>query len=92
MSGRRDARPALALFGLLAAAPDVFEIRESVAKSYPRARDLLHKYVDQAYSYVDAIVLLTADDDREVSTLLTVDSSLAAYRFSHPVTVDNPRR
>jgi predicted nucleic acid-binding protein len=90
VSGRRDARPALAIFGLLAAAPNVFGVRESPHDSYDRVRSLLQRYVDQTYSYVDAIVLLMTDDDRDVRTLLTVDSSLAAHRFSHPVNVELP--
>ena len=77
---------------MIAAAPDLFKIREMPDQSYRRAAEVLAKYVDQAFSYVDAIVLLTADDDPEVRRLFTVDSALATYRFSRPVTIEAPSR
>jgi hypothetical protein len=90
ISGRRDARPALTVFGLLAADLELFEIRGMPSESHRRSVDLLARYVDQAFSWVDAIVLLSADDDRRVDRLWTVDSSLGAYRFSHEVLVASP--
>lgn len=92
ISGRRDARPALAVFAMLAAAPDLFDVRDMPEGAYARSSDLLTTYVDQAYSYVDAVVLLTTDDDERVATLLSVDASLAAYRFARRVTVALPLR
>ena len=50
-----------------------------------RAVELLARYVDQNFSWVDAVVLLSADDDRGVQSLWTVDASLSVYRFSHRV-------
>ena len=70
----------------IAATPNFFEVRETPQLSYRRSIALLAKYVDQAFSWVDAVVLLSADDDRHV----TVDSSLAVYRFSHHVVVSTP--
>jgi hypothetical protein len=90
ISGRRDARPALAVFAMLAAAPELFDVRGIPDLAYRRSSELLATYVDQAFSYVDAVVLLTADDDGRVEHLFSVDSSLAAYRFSHPVRVAAP--
>lgn len=90
VSGRRDARPALAVFGLLAADSELFEIRGLPSESHRRSVDLLARYVDQTFSWVDAIVLLSADDDRHVERLWTVDSTLGAYRFSHQVLVSSP--
>lgn len=90
ISGRRDARPALTVFGLLAADLALFEIRGMPSESHRRSVDLLARYVDQTFSWVDAIVLLTADDDRRVDRLWTVDSTLGAYRFSHQVLVVSP--
>ena len=90
VSGRGDARPALAVFGLLAEDSELFEIRGTPNESHRRSVELLAKYVDQAFSWVDAIVLLSADDDRRVERLWTVDSTLRAYRFSHPVVVSSP--
>jgi hypothetical protein len=90
VSGRHDARPALTVFGLLAAASDMFEIRGLPNQSHLRSVELLARYVDQTFSWVDAIVLLCTDDDRRVERLWTVDSTLRAYRFSHPVVVSSP--
>lgn len=90
VSGRHDARPALTVFGLLAAESDMFEIRGLPNHSHLRSVELLARYVDQTFSWVDAIVLLWADDDRRVERLWTVDSTLRAYRFSHPVVVSSP--
>ena len=83
---------ALAVFAMLEAAPELFVVRTPAGGRYQSARELLTKYADQAFSYVDAVVLMAADDDRDVHTLLTVDSSLAAYAFSHPVAVEVPPR
>ncbi len=90
VSGRRDARVALAVFGLLAAEPNVFRLRGLPDQSHRRSVELLATYVDQSYSYVDALVLLSADDDHRVDTILTVDARLAAYRFSHLVALSTP--
>jgi len=92
ISGRRDSRVALAAFLMLDTAPELFSVRKSPDDCYERARELLTKYVDQAFSYVDAIVLMTADGDREVQALLTVDSSMTTFAFSHPVVVELPPR
>jgi hypothetical protein len=90
ISGRRDARPALTVFGLLAADSELFETRGMPRESHRRSVGLLASYVDQTFSWVDAIVLLTADDDRRVERLLTVGSTLGAYHFSHQVVVSSP--
>jgi hypothetical protein len=90
ISGRHDARPALTVFGLLAAESDMFQIRGLPTQSHLRTVELLARYVDQTFSWVDAVVLLCADDDPRVERLWTVDSTLRAYRFSHPVDVSSP--
>jgi hypothetical protein len=90
VSGRRDARPALTVFGLLAADSELFEIGGMPRESHRRSVGLLARYVDQTLSWVDAIVLLSADDNRLVERLWTVDSTLGAYRFSHQITVSSP--
>ncbi|TMD32688.1 MAG: hypothetical protein E6I95_10390 [Chloroflexi bacterium] len=89
VSGRHDARPALTVFSLLAADSKLFEMRSMPSESYKRSIELLARYVDQTFSWVDAIVLLSADDDRGVERLWTVDSTLSAYRFSHQVVVSS---
>jgi hypothetical protein len=91
VTGRRDARPALAVFGPLGADSKLFELRATPNESHRRSIELLARYVDQAFSWVDAIVLLTADDDRRVDRLWTVDPTLGAYCFSHKVVISNPR-
>jgi hypothetical protein len=90
ISGRGDARPALNVFGLLEAGSKFFEVRGLPNESLRRSVALLARYVDQSFSWVDAIVLLSADDDRRVERLWTVDSSLATYHFSHTVAVSTP--
>jgi predicted nucleic acid-binding protein len=90
VSGRRDARPALTVFGLLDSDSELLEIRGMPIESYRRSVELLARYVDQSFSWVDAIVLLSADDDHRVDRLWTVDSTLSAYRFSHQVAVSSP--
>ncbi len=90
VSGRRDARRALAVFGLLAAGQELFEIRGMPNESHRRSVELLARYVDQTFSWVDAIILLNADDDHKVERLWTVDSTLGAYRFSHQVVISSP--
>ena len=90
ISGRGDARPALTVFGLLETGRKIFEVRGMPDESLRRSAALLARYVDQSFSWVDAIVLLSADDDRRLERLWTVDSSLAAYRFSHRVAVSTP--
>ncbi|MGH7760772.1 MAG: hypothetical protein ACREOY_05065 [Candidatus Dormibacteraceae bacterium] len=90
ISGRGDARPALTVFGLLQTGREIFEVREMPHEALQRSAALLATYVDLPLSWVDAIVLLSADDDRRVDRLWTVDASLAAYRFSHNVAVSIP--
>jgi len=90
VSGRRDARPALAVFALLATDSELFEMRRMPDQSHLRSVALLARYLDQTFSWVDAIVLLSADDDRSVDRLWTVDSTLAAYHFSHQVALFSP--
>jgi hypothetical protein len=90
VSGRRDARPALTVFGLLGTDSELFEIRGMPSESHRRSIDLLARHVDQTFSWVDAIVLLSVDDDHHLERLWTVDSTLGAYRFSHQVLVSSP--
>lgn len=92
VSSRQDARPALSVFSLVAASPDLFEMRRMPQESYRRSIELLARYIDQAFSWVDSIVLMSADDDRRIDRLWTVDSSLGAYRFSHDVVVAAPSK
>jgi predicted nucleic acid-binding protein len=90
VSTRGDARPALMVFGLLSSDRSLFELRSLPVESYRRTVALLASYVDQAFSWIDAVVLLTAEDDRRIERLWTVDASLAAYAFSHQVVVSTP--
>ncbi len=56
----------------------MFEMRGLPNQSHWRSVELLARYVDQTFSWVDAIVLLCVDDDRRVEWLWTVDSTLRA--------------
>ncbi len=77
------------LFSLLAADRELFEVRGVPRESHRRPVELLARFVDQTFSWVDAIVLLSADDDRHVERLWTVDTTLSAYCFSHQVVVSS---
>ncbi len=91
VSPRRDARVALTVFGLVEDNPDVFSFRPMAEGAFARARALLSQYVDQSFSYVDAVIFVTVDDDDTIQKLLTVDGrDFSIYRFAHPVEVVTP--
>jgi hypothetical protein len=53
LSGRHDERPALAVFSLFATNPEVFELRGMPGGSRHRGVEVLARYVDQNFSWVD---------------------------------------
>ncbi|MFN2569697.1 MAG: type II toxin-antitoxin system VapC family toxin, partial [Candidatus Dormibacteria bacterium] len=63
VSARRDAGAALAVFRLVDENPDVFQRLSSPPDAYSRAAALLAMYRDQSFSFVDAVVFLSGDDD-----------------------------
>ncbi len=67
--GRRDARAVLAVFGMMAAAPDLFKIREMPDQSYRRAGELLANYVDQPFSYPEPILDRQTGNTAEVTDI-----------------------
>ena len=91
VSPRKDARIALTIFKLLDGTPELFEVRRAGRGAHRRARDILTQYVDQSFSYVDAIVFAAVDDDPTLDQILTVDGrDFSTYRFTHPVEVIVP--
>jgi predicted nucleic acid-binding protein len=90
VSPRRDASVALTVFGLLSER-GLFEVRASDLDQHQRATELLARYKDQSFSYVDALCFVAVDDDRDITRVLTVDrNDFAAYRFGHRVEVAGP--
>jgi predicted nucleic acid-binding protein len=91
VSPRKDASVALTIFKLMDATPDLFEVRPAGRGTHRRARDILTQYVDQSFSYVDAVVFAGVDDDPAIDQILTVDGrDFSTYRFAHAVEVIVP--
>lgn len=91
VSPRRDATAALTVFGLVDENSDLFDLRQVPTDGYTRARDVLSHYVDQSFSFVDAVIFVTVDGDRAIHRVLTVDGrDFSIYRFAHPVRVVTP--
>ena len=91
VSPRKDASVALTILKLVDGTPDLFEVRPAAGGTHRRARDILTQYIDQSFSYVDAVVFLGVDDDPTVDQILTVDGrDFSIYRFAHPVQVIVP--
>ena len=56
-----------------------------------QAREILAQYIDQSFSYVDAVVFTAVDDDPTVDQILTVDGrDFSIYRFAHSVEIIVP--
>jgi predicted nucleic acid-binding protein len=91
VSPRKDASIALTIFKLVDGTPDLFEVRAARPATYRRAREILTQYVDQSFSYVDAVVFGYVDDDPTLDQILTVDGrDFSIYRFAHPVEIIIP--
>ncbi len=91
VSPRKDSSAALGVFGLVDEAPELFEVRFVARNGYDRVREILVQYRDQSFSYVDALVFMTVDDDPKATQVLTVDGrDFSTYRFAHPVEVVVP--
>jgi hypothetical protein len=55
---------------------------------YRQARDILAQYIDQSFSFVDAVVFTLVNDDPAVDRILTVDGrDFSIYRFAHNVEI-----
>ncbi len=82
---------ALTIFKLVDDTPDLFEVRATGRGSHRRAKDILTQYIDQSFSYVDAVVFSAVDDDPGLGQILTVDGrDFSIYRFAHPVEIIVP--
>ena len=91
VSPRKDVSIALTVLRLVDDSSALFEVRQAGEGAYRRARDILAQYVDQSFSYVDAIVFTIADADPEIQQILTVDRrDFATYRFAHHIEIVVP--
>ena len=91
VSPRKDASVALTIVKLLDGTPDLFEVRPAGRGTHQRAREILAQYIDQSFSYVDAVVFTAVDDDPTVDQILTVDGrDFSIYRFAHSVEIIVP--
>lgn len=88
ISPRKDAGIALSVFRLVDETPDLFEVRPTGRDAYRQARDILTQYIDQSFSFVDAVVFTIVNDDSAVDQILTVDGrDFSIYQFTHSVQV-----
>ncbi len=88
ISPRKDASVALSVFRLVDESPDLFEVRPTGRGAYRQARDILTQYIDQSFSFVDAVVFTIVNDDPAVDQILTVDGrDFSIYRFAHSVEI-----
>ena len=91
VSPRKDASVALTVFRMVEDNSGLFELRPTGTASYRRARTILAQYVDQSFSYVDAVAFTVVDADPEIRQVLTVDRrDFSTYRFAHAVEVIVP--
>ena len=91
VSPRRDASVALTIIRLVDGTPELFEVRPAGRGAHRRAREILTHYIDQSFSYVDAVVFAAVDDDPALDQILTVDGrDFSTYRFAHTVEIIVP--
>ena len=91
VSPRRDAGPALALLAMIHSSPEAFALVAPPGGAHAQAHQLLRRYSDQVFSYVDAMVFVTVDNNPSIDVVLTVDAKdFRAFGFSHAVAVDAP--
>jgi predicted nucleic acid-binding protein len=63
VSPRKDASIALTVFRLVDDSPALFEMRPVTEGAYRNAVNILTQYVDQSFSYVDAVVFTVVNGD-----------------------------
>lgn len=69
----------------------LFQLRPAGEGTFRKARNILAQYVDQSFSYVDAVVFTLVDDDPAIRQILTVDGrDFSTYQFAHTVDVVVP--
>ena len=91
VSPRKDASVSLSVFRLVDEAADLFEVRPAGRGAYRQARDILARYIDQSFSFVDAVVFTLVNDDPAIDRILTVDGrDFSNYRFAHNVEIVVP--
>ncbi len=91
ISPRKDASVAMTVFRLVDETPELFELRPVGSGAYRRAREILAQYIDQSFSYVDAVLFTVVDEDPNLRQVLTVDGrDFSIYRFGHAVEIVVP--
>lgn len=91
VSPRRDARVALAVFGMVEENPEAFAGAPTPAPAYARAREILRQYADHTYSFIDAVIFHIVEAERSIDRVLTVDGEdFRSFRFSHSVEIVTP--
>jgi predicted nucleic acid-binding protein len=91
VSPRRDASVALTIFAMVDGNPDTFRVLPTPATAYVEAREILTRYRDHGFSYVDAVIFHIADGDPAIDQVLTVDGAdFRTFRFAHHVKVVTP--
>ena len=91
MSPRKDAHVALTVFQLVDDNAELFDLRPTSDATYKKAHGILAHYLDQSFSYVDAVVFTVVDADPAIRQILTVDGrDFSIYRFAHAVEVIVP--
>lgn len=91
VSPRKDATIALTVFRLVEETSELFEVLPAPAESYRAAQGVLAQYVDQSFSYVDAVIFSIVDRDPAIRAILTVDGrDFSIYRFGHAVEIAVP--
>ena len=91
VSPRKDATIALTVFRLVDENAELFRVLSTDGETYRKAREILTKYLDQSFSYVDAVVFTLVDADSAVRQILTVDGrDFSIYRFAHTVEIVLP--
>lgn len=92
VSARRDAGAALTVLAMVDNNTDTFRIAADPPDVHAQACAILAEYRAHAFSYVDAVLLHTADHDAAVTRILTVDGNdFRNYRFKFWPEIVTPR-
>ena len=91
VSPRRDARTALQVFAMIAGNPAAFATLATPRAAHRGATEILARYGDHAFSYVDAVIFHIVESDTAITRILTVDGAdFRSFDFGHAVEVVTP--
>ena len=91
MSPRRDARIALRVFAMIDDNPEAFAAVATPRSAHRGAIEILARYGDHAFSYVDALIFHIVESDTAIARILTVDGAdFRSFEFGHAVEVVTP--